>query len=168
MPAALAHKPEPSILIRPAEGGDAGALVDIEQRTFMTDRMARRGFRRLLSSPTATLLVAERDGGVVGYVLLLYRAGTSIARLYSIAVLPEFAGRGIGTQLLAAAEQAARARGCAAVRLEVHERNAGAISRYQKNGYRLFGRYERYYEDQGHALRYEKPLARQEQERHCV
>ena len=46
------------------------------------------------------------------------------------------------------------------LRLEVHEKNAAAIARYRKGGYALFGRHAAYYADRGHALRFEKPLAR--------
>ncbi len=167
MATASARQHAAATLVRPARLDDLAALMDIEQRTFVTDRIARRGFRRLLSSETATLLVAEGDGHVMGYALLLYRAGSAVARLYSIAVHPDFAGRGAGPQLLIAAEEAARTRGCMTMRLEVHEGNAGAISRYHKSGYRLFGRYDRYYQDHGDALRYEKRLVNHQPERHC-
>jgi len=45
-----------------------------------------------------------------------------------------------------------------AMRLEVHEHNTRAIGRYEKSGYRLFGRLHRYYDDGADALRFEKPL----------
>ena len=44
------------------------------------------------------------------------------------------------------------------MRLEVHEHNTRAIARYEKSGYRLFGRHRDYYDDHGDALRFEKPL----------
>ena len=44
------------------------------------------------------------------------------------------------------------------IRLEVHETNHAAISRYRKSGYSEFGRHARYYEDGGDALRFEKRL----------
>ena len=84
--------------------------------------------------------------------------GRAVARLYSIAVAPQMGGRGVGAMLLAAAEAAALARDCRAMRLEVHETNHAAISRYRKSGYREFGRHARYYEDGGDALRFEKRL----------
>ena len=83
-----------------------------------------------------------------------------MARLYSIAVAPHLAGRGVGSMLLAAAEEAALARDCTSIRLEVHETNHAAISRYRKSGYREFGRHARYYDDGGDALRFEKRLVR--------
>jgi len=67
-------------------------------------------------------------------------------------------GRGVAAMLLDAAEAAALAHDCRSIRLEVHETNHAAISRYRKSGYREFGRHRRYYEDGGDALRFEKPL----------
>jgi ribosomal protein S18 acetylase RimI-like enzyme len=64
----------------------------------------------------------------------------------------------VGPLLLAAAEEAARRRRRRAMRLEVHEHNTRAIARYEKSGYRLFGRHRDYYDDHGNALRFEKPL----------
>ena len=67
-------------------------------------------------------------------------------------------GRGVGPMLLRAAEEAALIRDCRSIRLEVHETNHAAISRYRKSGYREFGRHEKYYQDGGAALRFEKRL----------
>ena len=67
-------------------------------------------------------------------------------------------GRGVGRTLIEAAEAQALARGCRAIRLEVHPENHAAIGRYRKSGYREFARYRRYYEDGGDALRFEKRL----------
>jgi len=137
---------------------DLDGLVGIEQAVFSTDRLSRRSFRRLLARPTAALMVAEADGRLAGYVLVLYPPRSTLARLYSIAVAPHSGRRGVGTQLLAAAERAARRRGRRAMRLEVHEHNSRAIARYEKSGYRPFGRHRRYYDDGGDALRFAKAL----------
>jgi ribosomal protein S18 acetylase RimI-like enzyme len=104
------------------------------------------------------LLVAEHDGQFAGYVLVLYPPRSKHARLYSIAVAPHVGGRGIGPALLAAAVRTARRRGRRAMRLEVQEHNTRAIARYEKSGYRLFGRHHAYYDNGDDALRFEKPL----------
>jgi len=148
------------IHIRPGAAGDLDALVALENTVFTTDKLTRRGFRRLLSSPSADLIVTGVNGAVAGYALVFYRENTSAARLYSIAVAPAASGRGIGPRLLDAAEEAAQARGCTRMRLEVHERNARAIARYCKHGYELFGRHLAYYDDRGDALRFEKNIPR--------
>jgi [ribosomal protein S18]-alanine N-acetyltransferase len=91
---------------------------------------------------------------------VLYRPHSKLARLYSIAVAPHAGGRGIGPRLLAAAEAAAKRHGRRVMRLEVHVGNTRAIARYEKSGYRLFGKHFDYYDDHGDALRFEKPLGR--------
>jgi ribosomal protein S18 acetylase RimI-like enzyme len=146
------------IRIRRAASADVDDLMRIEERVFPTDRIPRRGFRRFLASPSSALIVATRDGTIAGYALVLFRANSGVARLYSIAVAPPERGRGIGVALLAAAEKVATTRRCAVLRLEVHEKNAAAIARYRKAGYALFGRHAAYYADRGHALRFEKRL----------
>jgi ribosomal protein S18 acetylase RimI-like enzyme len=158
MQSALAHNAGPQLNLRPARLADVDALAELEKRAFRGDRISRRGFRRFVRSPRAALIVAEEDGVVAGYALALFREGSGIARLYSIAVAPQFARRGLGSALLAAAEDAALAHDRLAMRLEVHENNAKAIARYRKAGYNLFGRHFQYYADRGHALRFEKRL----------
>jgi ribosomal protein S18 acetylase RimI-like enzyme len=138
---------------------DLDALVALENAVFTTDILSRRSFRHFLAAPNSSLIVAEDSGKLAGYALVLYPPRSKLARLYSIAVAPHIASRGIGPLLLAAAEAAAaRRRRRRAMRLEVHEHNTRAIGRYEKSGYRLFGRLHRYYDDGGDALRFEKPL----------
>ena len=141
---------------------DLAALVTLELDVFKTDIVSRRSFRHFMVSRQTSLIVAEESGGLAGYALVLYPPRSRHARLYSIAVGPHLGGRGLGPRLLAAAEEAARRRGRRAMRLEVHVRNKRAIARYEKSGYRLFGRHHDYYDDHGDALRFEKPLGRSE------
>jgi ribosomal protein S18 acetylase RimI-like enzyme len=159
MPSHLAHAPVVEIRVRKAERGDLDALIDLEHCVFATDRLSRRSLRRFLQSPTAEVIVAEHGDPLAGTAIVLFRPRSLIARLYSIAVAPHMSGRGIAPMLLAAAEAAAVARGCCAIRLEVHVTNHAAVSRYRKSGYREFGRIRGYYDDGGDALRFEKRLA---------
>jgi ribosomal protein S18 acetylase RimI-like enzyme len=147
--------------VRPATPRDLDALVALEQRAFSGDRMSRAQYRRHLASPSAAVLVAGAPGNdLLGSALVFFRHGTTLARLYSIATAPAARGRGIGANLLAAAETAARARGCRALRLEVRVDNAAAIALYERAGYRRMGGYTGYYEDGTDAWRYEKSLPR--------
>jgi ribosomal protein S18 acetylase RimI-like enzyme len=148
----------PEVCVRAATPGDLDALVELEHRVFPTDRLSRRSLQRLLTSPAAKVLVAQENAHLVGTAIVLFRRGSLVARLYSIAVAPHAGGRGIASTLLQAAEGAALARDCRSMRLEVHTTNHPAISRYRKSGYREFGRLHRYYEDGGDALRFEKRL----------
>jgi ribosomal protein S18 acetylase RimI-like enzyme len=144
--------------VRSARGTDLDALIALEQRVFDTDRLSRVSLRRLLSSPSACVIVAEANARVVGAAVVLFRAHAQVARLYSIAVAPPMNGKGVAAALLVAAERAAARRKCRSMRLEVHEKNAVAISRYRKSGYQQFGCHDCYYEDGGDALRFEKAL----------
>jgi ribosomal protein S18 acetylase RimI-like enzyme len=144
--------------IRRGRAADLDALWELEKRVFATDRMSRRSLERLLASPSAGVLVARAEGATTGVAVVLFRSDSRVARLYSLAVAPKYTGRGIATALLAAAEKIARSRKCQSLRLEVHERNHGAIRVYRKAGYREFGTYRHYYQDRGHALRFEKQL----------
>ena len=158
MSSTLAHAPDPAVCVRNAERGDLDALAALEHRVFATDRLSRRSLQRFLRAPSAEVLVAQDHTGLAGNAIVLFRPRSVIARLYSIAVAPAMSGRGVGTMLLAAAEAAALARGCRAIRLEVHVTNHAAIARYRKSGYREFDRLRKYYEDGGDALRFEKRL----------
>ena len=158
MPSRFAQAAMPEMRVRRAEPGDVDALIKLEHRVFATDRLPRRSLRRLLDSPSAVVLVAVENAQLAGIAIVLFRARSAVARLYSIAVAPHVGGRGVAAMLLDAAEEAALARGCRIMRLEVHRANHAAISRYRKSGYREFGRYRTYYEDGADALRFEKRL----------
>jgi ribosomal-protein-alanine N-acetyltransferase len=152
-------EPSASLSVRRGRQADLDTLWDLENQVFDINRMSRRSLERLLAAPSATVLIAERQGRFAGAAIVLFRANSRIARLYSLAVTPRFTGRGIGSALITAVEKAARSRKCRFVRLEVHEKNHAAIACYRKAGFRQFARHDEYYEDKGHALRFEKPLA---------
>ena len=158
MPSRFAQAAMPEMRVRRAEPGDVDALIKLEHCVFATDRLSRRSLRRLLDSPSAAVLVAVENAQLAGIAIVLFRARSAVARLYSIAVAPHVGGRGVAAMLLDAAEEAALARGCRIMRLEVHRANHAAISRYRKSGYREFGRYRAYYENGADALRFEKRL----------
>lgn len=140
--------------LRDARPDDLAALLALEAR-FPGDRLSKRQFRHHLVSASSQLRIVD-DG--TGYALVLFRAGSDIARLYSIAVDPAVRGRGLGAALLADAEAGAAARGATRLRLEVREDNAAAIALYRGRGYAVFGRYAGYYADGADALRFEKRL----------
>ncbi len=138
---------------------DIPALLAIEQQCFTTDRLSRRSFRHLLTHGNAVTLLDEDKGQIHGYVMLLFSRGTSMARLYSIAVHPQHGRRGIGNRLLKAAESAALERDCVSMRLEVRRDNPASLALFRRHGYRQFDETPDYYEDHMAALRFEKRLA---------
>ncbi len=142
--------------IRLARASDVDALAAFENVVFEADRISRKSFRHMVASASAIVLVATTQGAIAGYCVVLFRAGSRKARLYSIAAIR--ASGGAGRTLLGAAEEAAVARGCEELRLEVREDNARAINLYEKSGYRRFGRKPDYYADGAAALLYQTPL----------
>ena len=144
--------------IRDASVEDIDALLDIENRCFDTDKLTRRSFHWMLTKGKSTMLVAEHGGAIIGYILVLYHQGTSLARLYSIAVLPEYRKSGIALRLATAAEAGAQERNCVYMRLEVRRDNASAIRFYERLGYKAIGIWPDYYEDHMEALRYQKRI----------
>jgi ribosomal protein S18 acetylase RimI-like enzyme len=155
--------------IRRATVSDISALLEVENRSFESDRLTRRNFNYLLKRGNAVCIVETvgtvddvagraADGRITGYVLLLFNAGTSLARLYSFAVDPDFRRTGVAYRLLDSAEREARDHECVYIRLEVRRDNEPAISLYRNAGYREFGIYRDYYADHMEALRLEKRL----------
>jgi ribosomal-protein-alanine N-acetyltransferase len=150
---------KPSVHIRTAHRPDLDALVDLENHSFVTDRVSRAQYRRHIDSASAVVLVAEAEGRFVGSALVFLRQGSRRARLYSIAIDHESRGMGVGAALLRAAEAAARDNGRDRLYLEVRDDNAAAIGLYESRGYVRGPTLHGFYEDGAHARRYEKPLA---------
>jgi ribosomal-protein-alanine acetyltransferase len=141
---------------------DIDALARLEAESFASDTLSRRSFIGLVRSPSAAFFVAARGDRLIGYATVLLRRGAHAGRLYSIAVDAGEAGRGIGSRLLEAAENAARARKAGRLRLEVRADNAAAIRFYRRKGYRETGRRDGYYEDGTAAILFARPLAKAE------
>ncbi len=105
-------------------------------------------FRRRMGEPSHGLLVAEENGHLVGYADVDFDAPredvpgvcTELATLY---VQEHFAGRGIGTRLMAAcAEEARRRNGDPTFWLSVYHRNAKALAFYRKHGFTERGAFD--------------------------
>jgi ribosomal protein S18 acetylase RimI-like enzyme len=147
--------------LRAARSDDLSALLELEALCFDIDRLSRRSFLRWIQSSHAFFQVMETDATsprLIGYVLVLLHQGTRLARLYSIAILPELQRQGLGRHLLTHAEQMAADEGRLAMRLEVGRTNTPGISLYESNGYRSFDIVENYYEDHTDAIRMQKRI----------
>lgn len=146
------------ISLRPARRGDVEVLFELESASFGGDRISRRSWLRLLGSESAAVGLAMQDGSVVGAVVVLYRVGSSVARVYSLAVSPIARKRGIAGRLLNYASERARHHGSAVLRLETRLDNIPAQSLFHRFGFTEFARRPGYYEDGEAAIRYQKYL----------
>ena len=93
----------------------------------------------LRATPTTRVFLAYADDRAVGVAVCFagystFR-GKPLINIHDLAVHPDCRGRGVGTTLLAAIEQAARDAGCCAVTLEVDQSNLGARRLYERCGF---------------------------------
>ena len=142
--------------IRPVSQEDLSALLRLENKCFTTDQLSRRSFRHWIQAENCAFLVAESGDGIVGYSLIIFFRGTTLARLYSIATDPEYRGKGIARALMEAGEQISKDAGRVFLRLEVSVDNTAGIALYESMGYQPFGIYRHYYENSNDALRMQK------------
>jgi RimJ/RimL family protein N-acetyltransferase len=138
------------VRVRRAEPGDAAALVallnavgaepegwllsDPNRRTVAAERRYVRSVRR---HPDAALLVAELDTRIVGRLSLARDPHPSSAHVadFGLTVAAPYRRRGIGTALLAGADDWARSSGVRKLELHVFPHNEAAIALYEKAGY---------------------------------
>ena len=91
------------------------------------------------ATPGCDVLVAEADGEVVGTCqLIVFRhlqaRGGRCAEIESMHVHPDCRSRGIGTELLAVAVDAARRAGCYRIQLTSNRRRQDAHRFYEREG----------------------------------
>lgn len=89
--------------------------------------------------PPGAHLVAEVDGTVAGYVRVApvtpLQENAHVSGIAGLAVAPGARGRGVGSALLAAAEQHARERGARKLSLRVLSTNDAALRLYERAGF---------------------------------
>lgn len=77
----------------------------------------------------------------IGFALMAYRDDLpGHARLAGMGVVPSWAGKGVGSKLITAMLDAARADGTETIWLEVITKNAPAIKLYSRNGFKVVRR----------------------------
>lgn len=143
-------EPAGTVSIRPAVEADVPALVALlvggavsgmaEDREDTTDAGPYRAALAEIEATGNTVLVAEQQGVVVGMCqLLVFRhlqaRGGRCAELESVHVRADCRARGIGSALVRAAVDEARARGCYRVQLTSNARRDGAHRFYRRLGF---------------------------------
>jgi len=102
-----------------------------------------------LASPDAFLLLAERDGRLLGYAMVAaepdgarlwsdaWPVAERVAELETIVVAPAERGRGIGSHLLDVADTELARRGIGDMVIGAVPGNRGALALYERRGFRL-------------------------------
>ena len=146
--------------IRRCEREDIQAVIDINMET-LPEHYSDYFYYEILAEFPETFLVAEIDGKMIGYVMCRVEYGFShlkklgLARkghVVSIAVRPEHRGKGVGTTLMRAAQDAMVTKAATEAYLEVRVTNSDAIALYQSLGYAAASRLEANYKDGEAAL----------------
>jgi ribosomal protein S18 acetylase RimI-like enzyme len=127
------------LIVRRAAQDDVAALGAVAEQAY-------RGYVPRIGRPPAPMTadyaqavrsgltwVAVEDGEVVGLLVLAVRPDHLL--LENVAVLPSAQRAGVGARLLALAEDEARARGLAEIRLYTNEAMTENLAYYPRRGY---------------------------------
>jgi ribosomal-protein-alanine N-acetyltransferase len=139
------------VTLRDMTPDDVTAVEVLERRLFPVDAWPMQMFfDELAQIDTRRYVVAEADGQIVAYAGLM--CIEPIADIQTIAVVPEFEGRGIGSAILTELIEEARRRGAVEVLLEVRADNPRAQALYVRFGFEQIHVRRRYYRDGTDAL----------------
>jgi ribosomal protein S18 acetylase RimI-like enzyme len=140
----MSAKPPAVRIARPEDAGRISALW----RTFLRDTgvdngepLPARHFRGLLGKPDQLWIVAGTAGTVCGFArarLSTDDDGVKVdpyVEIMTLVVARPHRRHGLGRALVRAVEKWARSRRAGALRLVVHDSNAGAISLYERSGF---------------------------------
>jgi ribosomal-protein-alanine N-acetyltransferase len=147
----------PPTRLRPFLPSDFETLYRIDQICFPRGiSYGRFEMKVYLRAKGSFCLLAEAAGNVAGFILA--ELAPDEGHIVTLDVLEEYRRKGIGSQLLAAAEAEASSRGGWRMVLETATTNEAAIALWKKHGYRRLGILEDYYGRGNHAYRMEKEL----------
>ena len=137
---------------------DKHGLLTIEARRFSTDKISPRQMHYLLSQAKATTHLARVGEQVVGYGMCLLPALPRPARLYSLAVLPDWRGQQLARRLSQSLLAELHCLGYSRCRLEVRRGQTAVQNFYLSMGFGLLDELPAYYHDREDGLRMELVL----------
>ena len=130
----------PVALFRPlrnaSEAGDCARMMARSEPWITLGRGYHAAYK-LLTDPAKEVTIADLEGEIAGCIVITMQ-GAFVGYIQSICVAERWRGQGIGTRLLAHAEQRIF-RDAPNVFLCVSSFNAGAQRLYRRLGYRLVG-----------------------------
>jgi ribosomal protein S18 acetylase RimI-like enzyme len=141
------------VAIEPANLRDLGALRHVEQVCFPKDAWPLLDLVSVLTFGGVIRLKAVSDKQMIGFIAGDVKRMENISWIATLAVLPDYRGRGIGAALLQACEAQIPVN---RIRLCVRPTNDVAIRLYERFGYTRAGEWTKYYNDGESALVMEK------------
>jgi len=143
-------KEEPKLIYRPMQKDDLDSVMVIDQLSFSMPWPRSTYLHDLTNYPKALLWVAEDLSiqpskhlvGMIDVWLILDEA-----HIATLAVHPDYRGRGIASRLIKIVLLDAYKRGASQAMLEVRESNFAAQNLYKQFGFKVVHRRRRYYVD---------------------
>lgn len=135
------------VTIEFASAGDAHRISALSHRYVeygLRRRYTPAVIRQLLRHRSKNVVVARRDGALIGFGIMTYRRDS--ANLDLLAVRKPYRRRGVGRQIVDWLEKVARTAGIANVFVQVRNSNSGAIRCYQTLGYQAITEVDGYYQ----------------------
>ncbi|AEB27096.1 Acetyltransferase [Francisella cf. novicida Fx1] len=126
--------------ISKAQQTDLQALIDLENTTFLSDKISKKQFAYNINKQKY-FFVTKRQDSLAGYILCFEYKKT--IRVYSLAVSKNYQGQGIGKKLLEYILNNTDKN----ISLEVNTNNLIAISLYQNLGFEINKQINNYYEN---------------------
>ncbi|MHA1902534.1 MAG: ribosomal protein S18-alanine N-acetyltransferase [Candidatus Thorarchaeota archaeon] len=138
--------------IRSLQLVDIKKVVEIEKSSFLNPwdsdiftAFATRGGSFTVEDETLTMMVFEKSGQVVGYVVWSESRGKNESRIMNLAVEVSFRRKGIGRILLEHVFNKLRNHGVRTCFLEARESNVAAHELYKSIGMEVVGKRTAYY-----------------------
>jgi ribosomal-protein-alanine N-acetyltransferase len=131
-----------SAVVEPASLRDAARLAQLHGASFHRG-WGEGEFEVMLRERNTLVHRLKRGRNVIGFAVS--RMGADEAEILSIAVDADYRGRGLSHNLLLTHLGHLAGRGIRTIFLEVEENNAPARRLYERTGFAIVGRRERYY-----------------------
>jgi [ribosomal protein S18]-alanine N-acetyltransferase len=133
-------------VVEPATLRDVRRLVQLHGASFHRG-WGENEFEQMLRERNTLLHRLRQGGAVIGFAVS--RIAADEAEILSIAVAPSHRGRGLSRELFLTHLGHLAGRGVRTVFLEVEENNQPARKLYERAGFAVAGRRERYYKEAG-------------------
>ena len=156
MPRRMGRADNPSIEYQPASLWDLNGVRELERLSFDLDSWPLLEMIGVLTLPSIDRWKAVTGEQLVGFVACDIRRSQGTAWIATVAVHPDFRGRGIGDRLMQIAEERC---GMPRMRLSVRISNGAAQGLYSRRGYAQVDVWPRYYVGGEDAIVMEKLLS---------
>ena len=142
-------------MIRRCDPTDIIPVMEINLKT-LPEHYSDYFYESLLDELPEAFLVAEISGKLIGYIMCKTEYGFSNFKklgfvkkghVVSVAVIDEYRGKGIGSELVNESLKGVKMRQCGEMYLEVRCSNNDAVRLYEKLGFSINQRLKTYYRD---------------------